>query len=122
APPPWAPRRRGRGRRPSPPRPPGTGSRRGRAGRPGGSGVGRGVARGRAGDPAAELERLLLIVVQFLPRLAAGVRLRAADERLGAWATGLADPQDPVVAAARERAAAVQRAPAAARGARAAHT
>jgi penicillin-binding protein 1A len=66
-------------------------------------------------DLAAELERLLLIVVHFLPRLAARIRLRAADERLGAWATGLSDPQDPAVAAARERAAEVQRAAAAAR-------
>jgi penicillin-binding protein 1A len=68
----------------------------------------RAAARDR--DLAAELERLLLIVVQFLPRLAARVRLRAADERLGAWATGLAELQDPVVAAARERAAGAQRA------------
>ena len=66
-------------------------------------------------DLAAELERLLLIVVHFLPRLAARIRLRAADERLGAWATGLSDPQDPAVAAARERAAEVQRAAAATR-------
>jgi penicillin-binding protein 1A len=70
---------------------------------------------GRHRDLAAELERLLLIVVHFLPRLAARIRLRAADERLGAWATGLGDPQDPMVAAARERAAEVQRAAAAAR-------
>jgi hypothetical protein len=72
---------------------------------------------GRHRDLAAELERLLLIVIQFLPRLAAKVRLRMADERLGAWATGLSDPQDPVVAAARERAAEAQRATAAARAA-----
>jgi len=68
-------------------------------------------------DLTAELERLLLIVVQFLPRLAARVRLRAADERLGAWATGLADLQDPVVAAARVRAAEAQRAAISARAA-----
>jgi hypothetical protein len=61
-------------------------------------------------DLAAELERLLLIVVHFLPRLAARIRLRAADERLGAWATGLSDPQDPAVAAARSQAAETQRA------------
>ena len=70
---------------------------------------------GRHRDLAAELERLLLIVVQFLPRLAARVRLRAADERLGAWATGLGDLQDPTVTAARERAAEAQRAAASAR-------
>jgi penicillin-binding protein 1A len=73
----------------------------------------RSAARNR--DLAAELERLLLIVVHFLPRLAARVRLRAADERLGAWATGLSDPQDPAVAAAREQAVAAQRAAASAR-------
>jgi penicillin-binding protein 1A len=72
---------------------------------------------GRHRDLAAELRRLLLIVVHFLPRLAARIRLRAADERLGAWATGLGDLQDPVVAAARERAAEAQRAAAAARAA-----
>jgi penicillin-binding protein 1A len=66
-------------------------------------------------DLAAELERLLLIVVHFLPRLAARMRLRAADERLGAWATGLSDPQDPAVAVARTQAAAATRAAAAAR-------
>jgi penicillin-binding protein 1A len=82
----------------------------------------RGGSRGgwaavRDRDLAAELERLLLIVVQFLPRLAARVRLRAADERLGAWATGLAEPQDPVVATARERAAEAQRAAISARAA-----
>jgi hypothetical protein len=77
----------------------------------------RGWAAVRDRDLVAELERLLLIVVQFLPRLAARVRLRAADERLGAWATGLADPQDPVVAAARERAAEAQRAAISARAA-----
>ena len=66
-------------------------------------------------DLAAELERLLLIVVHFLPRLAARMRLRGADERLGAWATGLSDPQDPAVAAARARAAEAQRAAASAR-------
>ena len=70
---------------------------------------------GRHRDLAAELECLLLIVVQFLPRLAARVRLRVADERLGAWATGLSDLQDPTVAAARERAAEAQRAAASAR-------
>jgi len=75
---------------------------------------------GRDRDLAAELERLLLIVVQFLPRLAARVRLRAAEERLGAWAVGLADEQDPAVAAARERAAEAQRAVASARAAAAA--
>jgi penicillin-binding protein 1A len=68
-------------------------------------------------DLAADLERLLLIVVQFLPRLAARIRLRAAAERLGAWATGPADLQDPGVEAARERAAEAQRAAAAARAA-----
>jgi penicillin-binding protein 1A len=70
---------------------------------------------GRHRDLAAELEWLLLIVVQFLPRLAARVRLRVADGRLGAWATGLSDFQDPVVAAAREQAAGAQRAAASAR-------
>src|SRR5215212_4717900 len=45
----------------------------------------------RERDLAGELERLLLLVVQFLPRLAARMRLRAADERLGAWASGLSD-------------------------------
>jgi penicillin-binding protein 1A len=60
-------------------------------------------------DLVAELERLLLIVVQFLPRLAALARLRVAEARLGAWATGLVDLPDPAVAAARERAAATQR-------------
>ncbi len=70
---------------------------------------------GRHRDLAAELEWLLLIVVQFLPRLAARMRLRVADERLGAWATGLSDFQDPVVAAAREQAAEAQRAAASAR-------
>jgi len=78
-----------------------------------GSRARRSAARER--DPAADLERLLLIVVQFLPRLAARVRLRLADERLGAWATALGDPQDPVVAAARERAAEAQRAATSAR-------
>jgi hypothetical protein len=66
-------------------------------------------------DLAAELERLLMVVVQFLPRLAAKLRLRAADERLGAWATGLSDPQGPAVLAARERAAEAQQAAASAR-------
>jgi membrane peptidoglycan carboxypeptidase len=75
----------------------------------------------RERDLAAELERLLLIVVHFLPRLAARIRLRAADERLGAWATGLSDPQDPAVAAARERAAEAQRAAISARAAAAAN-
>jgi penicillin-binding protein 1A len=75
----------------------------------------------RERDLAAELERLLLIIVHFLPRLAARIRLRAADERLGAWATGLSDPQDPAVAAARERAAAAQRAAISARAAVAAN-
>ncbi|HEY6706731.1 MAG TPA: biosynthetic peptidoglycan transglycosylase, partial [Actinomycetota bacterium] len=70
---------------------------------------------GRHRDLAAELEWLLLIVVQFLPRLAAKMRLRVADGRLGAWATGLRDVQDPVVAAAREQAAEAQRAAASAR-------
>ena len=70
---------------------------------------------GRHRDLAAELEWLLLIVVQFLPRLAAKLRLRVADGRLGAWATGLSDFQDPVVAAAREQAAEAQRAAASAR-------
>ncbi|HWC44384.1 MAG TPA: hypothetical protein VHK02_20560, partial [Actinomycetota bacterium] len=83
------------------------------------------AAAGRTGlrerDLAAELERLLLIIVHFLPRLAARIRLRAADERLGAWATGLSDPQDPAVAAARERAAAAQRAAISARAAVAAN-
>jgi penicillin-binding protein 1A len=54
------------------------------------------------------VERLLLVVVQFLPRLAALVRLRVADARLGAWAAGLVDLPDPVVAQARERLAADQ--------------
>jgi penicillin-binding protein 1A len=76
-----------------------------------------GRSMGRDSDLAAELERLLLIVVQFLPRLAARLRLRLADERLGAWATGLSDPQDPAVAAARERSTEAQRAATAARAA-----
>jgi penicillin-binding protein 1A len=80
----------------------------------GGSRASRSAARR---DLAGELERLLLIVVQFLPRLAARVRLRGADERLGAWATGLAELQDPVVAAARQRAAEAQRAAISARAA-----
>jgi penicillin-binding protein 1A len=75
----------------------------------------------RDGDLAAELERLLLIVVHLLPRLAARMRLRAADERLGAWATGLSDPQDPAVAVARSQAAEAQRAAASARVAAAAN-
>jgi 1A family penicillin-binding protein len=70
---------------------------------------------GRHRDLAAELEWLLLIVVQFLPRLAARMRLRVADGRLGAWATGLSDFQDPVVVAARQRAVEAQRAAASAR-------
>ncbi|HEY6707638.1 MAG TPA: transglycosylase domain-containing protein, partial [Actinomycetota bacterium] len=88
-------------------------------------GAGSRAGAGRAGlrerDLAAELERLLLIVVQFLPRLAARIRLRVADERLGAWATGLSDPQDPAVATARERAAEAQRAAISARAATAAN-
>jgi penicillin-binding protein 1A len=76
---------------------------------------------GRRRDLAAELERLLLVVVQFLPRLAARTRLRASDERLGAWATALSDPRDPAVAVARERAAEAQRAAASARAAAAAN-
>jgi penicillin-binding protein 1A len=59
-------------------------------------------------DVAADVERLLLLVVQFLPRLAALLRLRAADSRLGAWAAGLVDLPDPAVVAARERLAAAQ--------------
>ncbi len=59
-------------------------------------------------DVAAEAERLLLIVIQFLPRLAALARLRAADARLGAWAAGLVDLPDPAVVEARERLAAAQ--------------
>jgi len=59
-------------------------------------------------DVVAEVERLLLIVVQFLPRLAALARLRVADTRLGAWAVGLVDLADPAVAEARERLAAAQ--------------
>ena len=107
--------------RPAPPGP-------GRAGPPVGDGGGGRVqgararvasrasrSAGRHRDLAAELERLLLIVVQFLPRLAARMRLRVADERLGAWATGLSDLQDPAVAAARSQAAEAQRAAASAR-------
>jgi penicillin-binding protein 1A len=59
-------------------------------------------------DVVADLERLLLLAVQFLPRLAALVRLRAADARLGAWTVGLVDLPDPAVAAARERLSAAQ--------------
>jgi len=59
-------------------------------------------------DVVAEVERLLLIVVQFLPRLAALARLRVSDARLGAWAVGLVDLADPAVAEARERLAAAQ--------------
>jgi penicillin-binding protein 1A len=70
---------------------------------------------GRNRNLVAELERLLLIVVQFLPRLAARLRLRAAEERLGAWASGLTDQQDPAVAAAFARAAEAQRAATSAR-------
>ncbi|HEX8133712.1 MAG TPA: hypothetical protein VF880_09820, partial [Actinomycetes bacterium] len=54
-------------------------------------------------DVVAEVERVLLMVVQFLPRLAALVRLRVAKARLGAWAVGLVDLPDPVVMRARER-------------------
>jgi 1A family penicillin-binding protein len=75
---------------------------------------------GRDRDLAADLERLLMMVVQFLPRLAAQIRLRVAEERLGAWATGLVDQQDPAVAAARELAASAQRAVSSARAAAAA--
>ncbi|HEV8374219.1 MAG TPA: PBP1A family penicillin-binding protein, partial [Actinomycetota bacterium] len=60
-------------------------------------------------DPVAEFERLLLIVFQFLPRLAAMVRLRVAEARLGAWSVGLAELPAPAALAARERAAAAQR-------------
>jgi penicillin-binding protein 1A len=49
------------------------------------------------------------------------MRLRAAEERLGAWATGLADPQDPAVATALERATEAQRAAGSARAAAAAN-
>src|SRR5215217_9179801 len=86
-----------------------------------GSRAGAGRTGLRERDLAAELERLLLIVVQFLPRLAARIRLRVADERLGAWATGLSDPQDPAVAMARERAAEAARAAISARAAAAAN-
>jgi membrane peptidoglycan carboxypeptidase len=75
---------------------------------------------GRDRDLAAALERLLLILVQFLPRLAARIRLRVAEERLGAWATGLADQHDPAVAGARQRATSAQLAVASARRAAAA--
>jgi penicillin-binding protein 1A len=54
-------------------------------------------------DVAAEVERLLLMVVQSLPRLAALVRLRVAEARLGAWAVGLVDLPEPAVTQARER-------------------
>ncbi|HEX5878166.1 MAG TPA: hypothetical protein VF468_07585, partial [Actinomycetota bacterium] len=93
--------------------PPATGAPPGSSGPRVASRAGRSARRDR--DLAAELERLLMIVVQFLPRLAAKLRLRAADERLGAWATGLSDPQDPVVAAARTQAAEAQRAAVSAR-------
>ena len=43
------------------------------------------------------------MVVQFLPRLAALVRLRVAEARLGAWAVGLVDLPDPAVTRARKR-------------------
>jgi penicillin-binding protein 1A len=59
-------------------------------------------------DVGAEVERLLLVVVQFLPRVAALMRLRMAEARLGAWAAGLMDLPDPAVVAARERLAAAQ--------------
>jgi penicillin-binding protein 1A len=59
-------------------------------------------------DAVAEVERLLLLAVQFLPRLAALLRLRVADARLGAWAVGMVDLPDPAVAAARERLVAAQ--------------
>jgi penicillin-binding protein 1A len=60
-------------------------------------------------DVVAEVERLLLLAVQLLPRLAALVRLRVASARLGAWAVGLVDLPDPAVAGARERLSAAQR-------------
>jgi len=59
-------------------------------------------------DVVAEAERLLLVVVQLLPRLSALLRLRVADARLGAWAAVLVDLPDPAVAEARERLAAAQ--------------
>ena len=48
---------------------------------------------GRRHDLAAELRRLLLIVVHFLPRLAARMRLRAADERLAGAAPAFGHEQ-----------------------------
>src|SRR5215217_3750652 len=110
----WSARRSGAGA-PAGPQAPRPGAAAEPPARRAGSRAGAGRVGLRERDLAAELERLLLIVVQFLPRLAARIRLRAADERLGAWATGLSDPQDPAVAAARERAAEVQRAAAATR-------
>jgi penicillin-binding protein 1A len=71
-----------------------------------GSRAGRSARRDR--DVMAEVERLLLVVVQFLPRVAALVRLRAAEARLGAWSAGLTELHDPAVVAARERLAAAQ--------------
>jgi penicillin-binding protein 1A len=59
-------------------------------------------------DVVAELERLPLMAVQFPPRLAALVRLRVAEARLGAWAVGLVDLPDLVVTRARERVLASQ--------------
>jgi penicillin-binding protein 1A len=101
--------------RPTPAAPPGAGGASRAARAPGRVASRAGGSGGWDRDLAAELERLLLIVVHFLPRLAARMRLRAADERLGAWATGLSDPQDPTVAVARSQAAEAQRAAASAR-------
>ena len=102
--------------RPTPrPPPPGGGRVPRRGGAPGRVASRASRSGGWDRDLAAELERLLLIVVHCLPRLAARMRLRAADERLGAWATGLSDPQDPAVAVARSQAAEAQRAAASAR-------
>src|SRR5438034_1348033 len=82
------------------------GRARRRAERPTAPGAARSARRNR--DVVAEAERLLLLVVQLLPRLDALVRLRVAAARLGAWAVGLVDPPDPAVARARERLVATQ--------------
>src|SRR4029453_3807850 len=71
----------------------GGGGGRAAGGERGGSRGGGAAVRDR--DLVAELERLLLIVVQFLPRLAARVRLRAADERLGGLGPRPAVPPPP---------------------------
>jgi penicillin-binding protein 1A len=86
----------------------GVAPRRRRASEAAGAGSRAGRSARHDRDVVAEVERLLLVVVGFLPRVVARARLRVADARLGASSAGLMELTDPAVVAARERLAAAQ--------------